>query len=187
MFDQPFLEWFTTVNPMSLPLVYVPLSMWTFWYGLRLGIPLGLSAELFVAGVFLWTLFEYILHRFSFHFVPRGRLTAIGAYLIHGVHHAYPEDHRRWVTPPALSLPIAAALYFAFRIIFGPYVNPIGSGVALGYLLYDLTHWIIHRAPLTSKYGRFLRTYHMQHHYSTPERRFGVSTPFWDYVFRTHR
>jgi hypothetical protein len=162
MFDQPFLEWFTSVNPVWLPVFYIPLSIWAFWYGLHIGIAPGVSAALFAAGMVLWTLLEYLIHR-------------------------YPEDHRRWATPPVLSLPIAAALYFAFRLVLGPYVNPVGSGVALGYLIYDLTHWIVHRAPLKSKIGRFLRTYHLQHHYSTPERRFGVSTPFWDYVFRTDR
>ena len=39
---------------------------------------------------------EYVIHRFSFHFAPRGYVGVMLAYLIHGVHHAYPEDHRRW-------------------------------------------------------------------------------------------
>lgn len=42
--------------------------------------------------------------------------------------------------------------------------------------------WLFWR---TSRLGRFLRSYHLQHHHSTPERRFGVSTPFWDHGFRT--
>ena len=54
-------------------------------------------------GVLLWTLLEYLIHRFSFHFTPRGRVGVVMAYLIHGVHHAYPEDHRRWITPPSVS------------------------------------------------------------------------------------
>src|SRR5262249_31319387 len=91
MFDQDFLEWFTTVHPATLPAVYVPLAIWAFWYGLRVGVPVATSALLFVAGMALWTLLEYLIHRFSFHFVPRGRVTSIAAYLIHGVHHAYPD------------------------------------------------------------------------------------------------
>jgi sterol desaturase/sphingolipid hydroxylase (fatty acid hydroxylase superfamily) len=187
MFDQDFIEWFTTVNPWTLPAVYVPAAMLTFWLGVRSGFSVGASIGLFIVGVFLWTLLEYLIHRFSFHLTPRGRLTMILAYLIHGVHHAYPEDHRRWVTPPSLSLPIALALYFGSRLVLGPYVNPIGAGVAIGYMLYDLTHYYVHRGPLKSRVGRFLRMYHMQHHYAMPERHYGVSSPFWDYVFRTHR
>jgi len=187
MFDQAFLEWFTKVSPVELPLFYVPAAIWVFWHGLTLGLSVSTSSGLFVAGIFLWTLLEYVIHRFSFHFTPRGRISAVVAYLIHGVHHAYPEDHRRWVTPLTLSVPIAVALYFAFRVVLGTYVNPVGAGVAIGYLAYDLTHYFIHSRPGKSKISKFLRTYHMQHHYATPERRYGVSTPFWDYVFRTHR
>ena len=186
MFNQPLLEWFTTVHPATLPAVYVPLAAWMFWLGLR-SVTLVVSLALFVSGLALWTLMEYVIHRFSFHFTPHGRFGATLAYLIHGVHHAYPEDHRRWVTPPVLSLPIALTLYFAFGFVFGRYVNPLGSGVAIGYMLYDLTHYLVHRGRVKSRVVKFLRSYHMQHHYSSPERRYGVSSPFWDYVFRTHR
>ncbi len=33
--------------------------------------------------------------------------------------------------------------------------------------------------------GRFLRQYHLAHHYAVPDRHFGVSSPLWDLVFRT--
>jgi len=187
MFDQAFLEWFTCVNPLVLPAIYIPTSIWVFWLGLRTGISVPLSMAWFVAGLAAWTFMEYVIHRFSFHFAPRGRFGVILAYLVHGVHHAYPEDHRRWVMPPVVSVPIALVLYFTFRLALGPFINPLSSGVALGYLVYDLTHYVIHRGRVTSTIGRFLRSHHMQHHYSSPERRFGVSSPFWDYVFRTHR
>jgi sterol desaturase/sphingolipid hydroxylase (fatty acid hydroxylase superfamily) len=158
-----------------------------FWLGLRAGVSISFSIALFVAGLALWTLMEYVIHRFSFHFTPHGRFGATLAYLIHGVHHAYPEDHRRWVTPPVLSLPIALALYFVFSFAFGRYINSLGAGVAIGYMLYDLTHYLVHRGRVNSRIVKFLRSYHMQHHYSSPERRYGVSSPLWDYVFRTHR
>lgn len=187
MFNQPLLEWFTTVRPATLPAVYVPLAAWMFWLSLRAGVPVPISIGLFVAGLALWTLMEYLIHRFSFHFTPHGRFGATLAYLVHGVHHAYPEDHRRWVTPPVLSLPIALTLYFVFSFVFGLYINAIGSGVAIGYMLYDLTHYLVHRGRVKLPVVKFLRSYHMQHHYASPERRYGVSSPFWDYVFRTHR
>src|SRR5437899_11798344 len=72
MFNQPFLEWFTTVQPWTLPAVYVPLAVWMFWLSLRAGMAVSLSLGLFVAGLFLWTLMEYLIHRFSFHFTPHG-------------------------------------------------------------------------------------------------------------------
>ena len=187
MFDQAFLEWFTWVHPAVVPAVYVPAAVWLFWRGLSAGLSAELSLGLFVAGVLLWTLMEYLIHRFSFHFTPRGRIGVILAYLIHGVHHAYPEDHRRWITPPSVSFPIAVALYLVFNLVLGKFLAPLASGIAIGYLLYDLMHYWLHRGNIQSRIGRHLRSHHMQHHYSSPERRFGVSSPFWDHVFRTHR
>jgi sterol desaturase/sphingolipid hydroxylase (fatty acid hydroxylase superfamily) len=187
MFNQPFIEWFTTVRPATLPAVYVPLAAWMFWLGLRAGVSVSASIAWFVAGLGLWTLMEYVIHRFSFHHAPHGRFGVVLAYLIHGVHHAYPEDHRRWVTPPIMSLPIGLALYAGFSFVFGRYINSIGAGVAIGYMLYDLTHYLVHRGGVKSPLVKALRSHHMQHHYSSPERRFGVTSPFWDYVFRTHQ
>jgi sterol desaturase/sphingolipid hydroxylase (fatty acid hydroxylase superfamily) len=31
----------------------------------------------------------------------------------------------------------------------------------------------------------YSKRYHMQHHYKTPDERFGVSSPLWDMVFGT--
>ena len=155
MFNQPFIEWFTTVRPAMLPAVYVPLAVWMFWLGLRSGVSVSASIAWFVAGLALWTLMEYVIHRFSFHLAPRGRFGVVLAYLIHGVHHAYPEDHRRWVTPPIMSLPIALFLYFGFSFVFGHYTNSIGSGVAIGYIVYDLTHYLVHRGRVKSRLVKF--------------------------------
>jgi len=34
-------------------------------------------------------------------------------------------------------------------------------------------------------YAKYIKRYHMQHHYKTPNARFGVSSPLWDKVFKT--
>ena len=142
MFDQAFLEWFTDVNPSVLPAIYVPTSIWVFWLGLRAGISVPVSIAWFVAGLATWTLMEYVIHRFSFHFAPRGRFGVMLAYLIHGVHHAYPEDHRRWVMPPVVSVPIALVLYFTFQLRASAgssirWRRALRSAISL----YDLTHY----------------------------------------------
>jgi sterol desaturase/sphingolipid hydroxylase (fatty acid hydroxylase superfamily) len=102
-------------------------------------------------------------------------------YLMHGVHHAYPDDSRRWVMPLSVTLPILVGLY----IFVGRFVPAAFGGFMHGYLTYDLIHYFIHRGPVPTRVGRFLRQYHMTHHYAMPERHFGVSSPLWDVVFRT--
>ena len=59
------------------------------------------------------------------------------------------------------------------------------SGGLLGYLAYDLTHYATHHFPMRSGYAKYIKRYHMQHHYKDPDTRFGVSSPVWDWVFHT--
>ena len=61
-----------------------------------------------VVGYLGWTLTEYFGHRYLFHTVfalPFG-LGPRFQFLIHGVHHIYPNDPLRLVMPPLLSAPI---------------------------------------------------------------------------------
>ena len=109
------------------------------------------------------------------------------AYLSHGVHHAYPRDPDRLVMPLIVSAPIAVMLLLADRAIGGAGAYPFLAGFALGYLAYDLIHHSIHRDDTKSGVSNWLRRYHFQHHFAATDRQFGVSTPIWDYVFRTGR
>ena len=59
------------------------------------------------------------------------------------------------------------------------------AGFLAGYLVYDLTHYAQHHFPMRSGYAKYIKRYHMQHHYKDPDTRFGVSSPIWDWVFRT--
>jgi sterol desaturase/sphingolipid hydroxylase (fatty acid hydroxylase superfamily) len=62
------------------------------------------------------------------------------------------------------------------------------TGFLIGYMTYDITHYSLHHVD-TSKHtaGHFhsLQKYHNQHHFGGEEAGFGVSSPFWDVIFRT--
>ena len=85
------------------------------WYAARAGVHGPALVVAYLAGLLVWTLFEYVMHRFSFHRAPATRLEVALAYLMHGVHHAYPDDSRRWMMPLIVTLPISAAIIFAAR------------------------------------------------------------------------
>lgn len=62
-------------------------------------------------------------------------------------------------------------------------------GFMIGYWIYDLIHYSLHHID-TSKgkkgsYFHRLQQYHNQHHFGGEEKGFGVSSKFWDIVFRT--
>lgn len=187
MFNHPFLEWFTGTRPRTLVLIYLPVSAYFVWAGAVAGWSPVVSALLFGGGVVLWTAIEYLMHRFVFHPTPRGRLGVLFAYLIHGVHHAFPEDRRRWLMPPIVTAPIAALLCLALRLVVGTASAPLFAGALFGYLVYDLLHYACHAGSLRGRVARYLRQHHLTHHFRTPETRFGVSSPLWDRVLGTLR
>ncbi len=66
----------------------------------------------FFAGLLVWTLTEYVVHRFVFHQTfPDTREGRVAAFLTHGYHHAYPRDPTRLVLPPMASVPLALAFF----------------------------------------------------------------------------
>jgi sterol desaturase/sphingolipid hydroxylase (fatty acid hydroxylase superfamily) len=124
------------------------------------------------------------MHRFVFHHAPETRASVAIQYLIHGVHHAYPDDSRRWMLPLGITIPIAIVLAAAAWLIGTPAMAGV-AGFIHGYLVYDLIHYTVHARGGRSRMVRWLRAYHMRHHYGTPDRQFGVSSALWDVVFRT--
>jgi sterol desaturase/sphingolipid hydroxylase (fatty acid hydroxylase superfamily) len=89
------------------------------------------------------------------------------------------------VIPIIVSFPILTVLFLLFRLAFGQIGVPMFGGFVHGYLTYDLLHYFIHRGRMPTRLGRYLRQYHLAHHYASPDRHFGVSSPLWDVVFRT--
>jgi sterol desaturase/sphingolipid hydroxylase (fatty acid hydroxylase superfamily) len=187
MFKSDFVEkYLSRVRPVHVLAVWLPIIGYLCWQSLARGAtPLAFSLTL-LGGVFFWTLLEYVLHRYVFHFEPHGEMQEDLSFLIHGVHHDYPWDPDRLVMPPTVSLLIGAALYFPMLWLTGPVLfGAAFAGTALGYLWYDISHYAFHHWKPSTRVGRYLRSYHLVHHFKTPELRYGVSTPLWDYVFRT--
>ena len=100
-----------------------------------------------VAGYGLWTLSEYWIHRIVFHFEPEQGVGARLHWMIHGAHHDHPNDPRRLVMPPVVSLPLASAFFGLFVVAFSlPLAWSITAGFFAGYLAYDMLHYALHHA-----------------------------------------
>ena len=186
LFDHRALELLTTAHPRLVATVYSVTAGALLAWSIHLGLGAATILTRLVLGVLLWSFTEYVIHRYAFHFVPESQLGIAFAYLSHGVHHAYPRDPHRLVLPLIVSVPIAAAL-FAAAMLAGTWAFPLLAGFTTGYLAYDLIHYRIHTYEARGGVFKWLRLYHFQHHFAVPDRQFGVSTPIWDYVFRTGR
>lgn len=194
LFKSDFLEFFTHIHPIVIILIWVPFSIYMLYWGYLLRPAQGDLLYLpvaFLIGLFVWTFAEYNIHRFFFHFCPRTSLEERIVFLFHGVHHAQPRMKTRLVMPPVVSIPLAAFFLFLFNLLLGSllgrphWVGPLVSGLTLGYLTYDLMHYATHHFPMRWGAFKYLKRHHMLHHYKTPDQRFGVSSPFWDWVYGT--
>ena len=186
MFENPLLERLSHISPRTVLAVFIPYAVLAFYQGLRVGTDPGTAAWLFLAGILSWTFFEYILHRFVFHFYPDWKFQQRLQFTMHGVHHQYPNDKDRLVMPVTVSIPLSFLLLGIFYLLLGNRAWSFGSGFMFGYLAYDMIHYSIHfftrvKHPVFLK----LRQHHMDHHFRDTQRGFGVSSPFWDRIFRT--
>lgn len=187
VFKSPFLEKFSHVHPLTPLIVWLPVFCWLMWRSFAvLKISPYMIGMLGFMGFSSWTLAEYLLHRFLFHFevdTPRGHRFH---FLIHGLHHEDPMDPTRLVMPPPISMVLGTILYTVFSFILGSeWVQPFFAFFLLGYLCYDYIHFYVHHFTPKSALGRLLKSSHMQHHFTSPNSRWGVSSPFWDYIFGT--
>lgn len=185
LFENPLLDKFSRVH-WTMPLVvYIPIVVLLAWLSLRAFSPLMVIAAALV-GYFIWTLIEYFGHRYLFHAELPGTWGARLHFLIHGVHHVHPSDPLRLVMPPLLSAPIMLIALLVTDLLFGlPLGLPFLMGFIIGYICYDMVHYYVHHANPKTRLGLTLRRLHMLHHFRDPERSYGVSAPWWDYVFKT--
>ena len=186
MFESRFLDFFSRIHPIVPAVIYVPVIVASIWLGVDGGLPVWELALLFVAGLFLWTLTEYWLHRLVFHWQPKFRGGDRLHFVIHGVHHDHPNDAMRLVMPPAASIPLALIFFALYVLVFGtPHAYPIFAGLIAGYLTYDYTHYHLHHHTPKTQLGKRIREQHMRHHFQDHRYGFGVSSPMWDIIFRT--
>lgn len=135
------------------------------------------------AGVVLWTLLEYCLHRFGGH-LPRGRLAISREHL---AHHARPAYFAPAWKKALLAVPTLGACYLLGAVALGSAAGAgLTLGVAVGWLGYERWHRAIHvRAP-RSRWARRMARHHLAHHFGHPHADHGVTVALWDRLFRTY-
>ena len=188
MFKNNFLEKLSHIH-YSVPLyIFLPVIAYFIYDAFVVSqLSLLVIAAYFGFGLFIWTLTEYVLHRFVFHWMPPGKIGARLHFIFHGVHHDYPSDSKRLVMVPTVSIPLSALFYFLFRFLIGAtLVAPFFVGFLAGYLFYDMVHYAIHHYNFKSKFWLNIKHHHMIHHYKDMDRGYGVSSKLWDYVFRSN-
>ncbi|KAM0682209.1 fatty acid alpha-hydroxylase [Mitosporidium daphniae] len=200
LFESDLLESLSKTAWWVIPLIWIPAAIALFTIGQSISssgsfiINLGFS----FFGLFLWSFVEYMVHRFLFHidntpFFPDNKIFLLAHFFLHGIHHFMPMDPYRLVMPPLMTLILGSFIWGVLRIFTSnlPIRMFIYSGLLVGYVWYDLTHYHLHHYHENYTLSKVmgpqepLRKKHNGHHYRSPGKGFGVSSSFWDHVFGT--
>jgi hypothetical protein len=156
----------------------------------------------FAAGVvpfyLLWALIgalafygsEYVFHRFAFHAGPsRFAFVRKLQHRLHYDHHAEPDRLDLLFLPVWFLIPNLAVTALMFALAFGSAVVASAMlGVTFAILHYEWVHYVAHipyrpRTPI----GRWIKQYHLRHHFISEKFWFGVSNPALDLLGGTFR
>jgi sterol desaturase/sphingolipid hydroxylase (fatty acid hydroxylase superfamily) len=186
LFSNSYLEVLTKTHPLVIWGLYMPLSIAFLYYSaITLNYPSWKIFLMFLAGLFFWTFFEYLMHRFAFHYVAESERAQKFIYIMHGNHHHFPRDKERLFMPPVPSLILASAVFSLQFLLLGKNAFMFFPGFIIGYLMYGTMHYAIHAWNPPFKWLKPLWRNHHLHHYKDEGKGYGVSTTLWDYVFGT--
>lgn len=184
--NNALLERLSRMRYTTVLFVYLPVIAAALYLCLANGVGAAATAGLFLGGVVFWTFFEYFFHRFVFHFTATTPFQHKILFTIHGVHHQYPNDKDRLVMPITVSIPLAALFGLLFVALMGDKGWGFFAGFGAGYVGYDMMHYAVHHVQNSkSALFRKIRRHHMAHHFRDTRQGFGVSSYFWDRVFKT--
>ena len=150
----------------------------------------ALKPALILVGALLFYLSEYGMHRFAFHAPPLS--WPLARKLQHRLHYDHDVEPSRLdllFLPAWFLVPNLAVATGLFALLFGtqPALSAL-FGMMLAILHYEWVHYVAHipYQPRT-RLGRWIKQYHLRHHFISEKHWFGVSNPALDGVFGTFR
>jgi sterol desaturase/sphingolipid hydroxylase (fatty acid hydroxylase superfamily) len=168
----------TKFNAQMGLLLDVGVSLALLAAGLRsntFGIPTAILTV--AAGLFVFSLVEYVFHRWLFHGYPNP--TRDG----HDKHH---DDPHGYDALPFFLPPLGVLALAALFALFAPWSIALllSGALAAGYATYGISHTIIHATRFRARIAvRWAANHHIHHNH--PECNFGVTSPLWDIVLGT--
>jgi len=135
----------------------------------------------FVGGLVVWTLLEYVLHRFAGHQFKLGKTIARE----HLSHHATPDYFSPMRKKVLLAIPVLGGLTALLVPLVGWGGAAVVFGTFAGWRFYEALHRATHLRGPRNAYGAWARRHHLHHHFQAPKANHGVTSPVWDWVFGT--
>eukprot|EP00898_Chlorokybus_atmophyticus_P005526 jgi/Chlat1/5975/Chrsp4S06293 len=187
-FKSDIMETISRTPWFLVPLVWMPVVFACLAYPLvHWQLRRDVAVVAFLAGMVVWSLLEYLIHRFIFHHGTQNYWGNTFHFLFHGCHHKLPLDNYRLVFPPTAAA-VVASLGFLLALSLAPSLRealPLFAGGLCGYVLYDCMHYYVHHGQMWTAYLKRMKTYHLAHHFKHPEHSYGITSTMWDRVFQT--
>lgn len=158
--------------------VFLTLPVAFVWWGLALG------AAIFFAS-------EYSTHRFLFHARPVKHPFVLHLqHRLHYDHHSEPERLGLLFLPPWFVLPVFALYGAAYLLLTkspGLALSLLAGNLS-ALLYYEWVHFVAHIpfVPVTP-FGKWIKKYHLLHHFKNERYWFGVTNPGMDVLSGTYR
>jgi hypothetical protein len=142
------------------------------------------------AGAAIFFASEYVTHRFTFH-APPSKIPFVRRlqHRLHYDHHVEPAKLELLFLPLWFVVPSTLAFAGAYALATRkpPLVLSLVTGSLAGLLYYEWVHYVAHipYKPVTP-YGRWIKKYHLWHHFKSERHWFGVTNPLVDVLGSTY-
>lgn len=138
-------------------------------------------------GLLCWSLLEYALHRFVLHWCHRNSILSELQRRSHLVHHQEPRNPKLILVHPLVTLPVSAILFGLLLLALGSFFSAslFLVGIWLGFVYYEWVHYSVHTSTRKGFFLASQRHKHLSHHFKDERSCFGVTSPLWDWAFRT--
>ncbi|MCE3013705.1 MAG: sterol desaturase family protein [Proteobacteria bacterium] len=137
-----------------------------------------------LAGIFTWSLAEYVLHRFLGHEFN----TKVRFKKEHLKHHFLENYFAPTRVKALIATIVVSVTWAAITPLLGFKLACVYSISFTGfYLYYEYLHRSLHVRPAKTKWGVFLREHHLHHHQRGIKANYGVTSHLWDLIFRTYQ
>jgi sterol desaturase/sphingolipid hydroxylase (fatty acid hydroxylase superfamily) len=134
-------------------------------------------------GALSWSFAEYAIHNWRGHH-GKGRNAFSREHL---AHHADGNHFAPASTKLSAASVAAAAMIAGLWPLLGlAAALPFVGGFLTAYAGYEILHRRLHTHAPLGAYGRWARRHHFHHHFMSPKKNHGVTSPVWDLLLGTY-
>lgn len=186
LFKNPAMEALTLLPFSVFVIVWSIILSAAMFFAWRSSTSATIMVLFWLIGLIAWFPFEYLMHRFLFHFRGKSIFAKSMVFVMHGNHHEQPNHPLRNLMPLSVSLPLALVIWDACVWIMGTAIGAaVAAGFLCGYVGYDTVHYSCHQFSMNFPVLRKIKIHHIKHHYRKTDANYAITAVFLDKICHT--